>query len=146
MARISFALDDDGTAPCSPEAYPDIPITGQACRDELPLASPGGAGFPVVAFSHGNGGIRFQSIFLTEVLAQHGYVVVAPDHPHNTLLDFDESASGTVAMRRPGDVTSAVDELFRRSAGDSSGGGDANGAAVDLVGVSCLVSKRPVPG
>ncbi len=104
-------LDPDGSTTCDPKPYPDIPISGRACRDEAP-AIPTDTAFPLIAFSHGNAGIRFQSIFLTEALAQHGYVVVAPDHPNNTLLDFDEDQLGTVAERRPGDVSSAVDELI----------------------------------
>jgi Platelet-activating factor acetylhydrolase, isoform II len=36
--------------------------------------------FPLVLFSHGNGGIRFQSFFFAAHLASHGYVVVTPDH------------------------------------------------------------------
>ncbi len=129
-----IALNSDGSLPCTPKPYPEIPITGQACRDQAPYGplSP----FPVVAFSHGNAGIRFQSIFLTESLAQHGYVVVAPDHPHDTLLDFDETQLGTVAMRRPGDITSAVDELVMRVAGNDSGELATSGARVDLSGIA----------
>lgn len=44
--------------------------------------------YPVVMFSHGSGGIRMQSTFLTVVLASHGYVVVSPDHYGNTLSDI----------------------------------------------------------
>lgn len=109
-----ITLDADGSAPCDREPYPDIPIAGQACRDADPASAPS-SGFPLIAFSHGNAGIRFQSIFLTEALAQHGYVVVAPDHPHNTLLDFDEEQLGTVAEHRPGDISSAVDELITQT-------------------------------
>ena len=36
--------------------------------------------FPLVLFSHGLGGCGIQSVFLTEELARHGYVVAAPDH------------------------------------------------------------------
>ena len=36
--------------------------------------------YPVVFFSHGSGGIRMQSTYLTVALASHGYVVVSPDH------------------------------------------------------------------
>jgi predicted dienelactone hydrolase len=36
--------------------------------------------YPVILFSHGFGGCGTQSPFLTEALAAHGYVVVAPDH------------------------------------------------------------------
>jgi dienelactone hydrolase len=39
--------------------------------------------YPVVFFSHGNGGVRFQNWTMAEYLAGHGYVVVAPDHTGN---------------------------------------------------------------
>src|SRR5690606_3417151 len=32
-------------------------------------------------------GIRFQSLFFTERLASYGFVVIAADHPGNTVLD-----------------------------------------------------------
>src|SRR5688500_10751864 len=35
---------------------------------------------PLVLFSHGLGGCALQSLFLTEELARHGYIVAAPDH------------------------------------------------------------------
>jgi len=35
---------------------------------------------PLVLFSHGLGGCALQTIFFTEELARHGYVVAAPDH------------------------------------------------------------------
>ena len=64
--------------------------------------------WPVVIFSHGFGGIRFQSYFLTEHLASHGFVVVAPDHPGNTLANFatlgDAAAAAQSAIDRPLDV------------------------------------------
>ncbi len=103
-------LDGSGSPDCEPEAYAELPIAGQACRDAAPATPPDG-GFPLIAFSHGNAGIRYQSIFLTEALAQHGYVVIAPDHPHNTLIDFDGDALGAVAEQRPADIQSAVDRL-----------------------------------
>ncbi len=64
--------------------------------------------FPLVAFSHGNGGIRFQSFFVTEWLASHGFVVVAPDHPYNTLFDLDMDLLTEVMQRRPGDIARAA--------------------------------------
>jgi predicted dienelactone hydrolase len=36
--------------------------------------------YPLVLFSHGNAGIRFQSLFLAAHLASHGYIVASPDH------------------------------------------------------------------
>lgn len=44
--------------------------------------------YPLVVFSHGCNGIRWQSIFYTIHLASHGYVVVSPDHYGNTLWDL----------------------------------------------------------
>ncbi len=64
---------------------------------------------PVVVFSHGNGGLRFQSVFLMERLASHGYVVVAPDHVGNTTFDLDSIPRTDVALRRPIDVADAFD-------------------------------------
>src|SRR5690606_1617654 len=42
---------------------------------------------PLVIFSHASGGTRLQSIFFTEHLASHGFVVMAVDHLGNTILD-----------------------------------------------------------
>ena len=97
-----------------PDPYPLLPITREAYR-EAP-ADARGAPYPLIAFSHGYSGIRFQSIFLTEVLAQHGYVVVAPDHPNNTLLDVDDNMIGQVMAERPDDVRYAVDEVLALAA------------------------------
>jgi predicted dienelactone hydrolase len=36
--------------------------------------------FPLVVFSHGFGGCGTQTVYLTEELARHGYIVAAPDH------------------------------------------------------------------
>jgi predicted dienelactone hydrolase len=67
--------------------------------------------FPVVLFSHGYSGFRFQSVFLTEFLATHGYVVVAPDHTGNTLNDQSASDAQS-AWDRPQDLQVALDEVL----------------------------------
>src|SRR5215208_6220876 len=46
--------------------------------------------FPVVVFSHGNGGTRHQNTFWCDYLASHGYIVVSADHTGNarmTIID-----------------------------------------------------------
>lgn len=53
---------------------------------ESAKAAPGR--FPLVAFSHGNSGLRRQSTFLTTHLASWGIVVAAPDHPGNTFFEM----------------------------------------------------------
>jgi predicted dienelactone hydrolase len=94
-------------------------------RDVARAAGP----FPVVLFSHGNGGIRFQSIFLAAHLASHGWVVASPDHHGNTFLDL---GSGIVdaqsAANRPLDMKFLLDELLARNA---AGSGDFLEGALD---------------
>lgn len=46
---------------------------------DAPAATCGGR-LPLVVFSHGYLGCGIQSVFFTEELARHGYVVAAPDH------------------------------------------------------------------
>lgn len=99
-----------------PDPYPEIVIVGEAFREAPP--DPRGAPYPLVAFSHGYSAIRYQSVFLTEYLAQHGFVVVSPDHVHNTMLDLDEDLTGLVMLERPDDIRYSVDEALSVSAGD----------------------------
>lgn len=75
---------------------------------------------PVMLFSHGYSGIRWQSGFLVEHLASHGYVVVAPDHVGNTFLDNDDSQFEAVLFRRPQDITDSFDWAVAQSEDASS--------------------------
>jgi predicted dienelactone hydrolase len=73
--------------------------------------------FPLVVFSHGNGGVRFQSWFLMQALASHGFVVAAPDHAGNTALDAIAGTSdpiGVAAANRPRDVSFVIDQMLAR--------------------------------
>ena len=69
--------------------------------------------FPLVLFSHGNGGIRFQSFFFAAHLASHGYVVATPDHHGNTFIDeLAGIADPDVAANRPLDLSFLIDEFL----------------------------------
>ena len=87
-------------------------IDSPARRDATPAAG----SWPLVLFSHGYGGIRFQSYFLTEHLASHGIVVASPDHPGNTLTDFaqlgNDQATAQSAIDRPLDVAFTLDRAL----------------------------------
>ncbi len=107
------ALQPEGA---DPSPYLELPMAGTAFREATPATESGP--FPLIAFSHGSQGIRYQSIYLTEHWASHGFVVVAPDHPGNTLLDPDSLDLSLVADRRPGQVVDAVDALLDRTADD----------------------------
>ena len=92
----------------------------KAHRDAAPLRKEGP--YPLILFSHGSGGIRFQSVFQTAHLASHGYVVVSADHFGNTLYDLflDKDAQNTktlfkAAIDRPLDVKFMFEEIRRRN-------------------------------
>jgi len=72
--------------------------------------------YPVLLFSHGNSGIRYQTFSVMEFLASHGWVVVAPDHVQNTFLDFDTDLWPRIAMRRPWDIADTFDWLVAEAA------------------------------
>lgn len=80
--------------------------------------------FPLLVFSHGNGGIRHQNVLQVEYLASHGYIVASPDHTGNAALAplpdvavvYDGKARARSAKDRPRDVSFVIDELIRRSA------------------------------
>ena len=42
--------------------------------------------YPLIVFSHGLSGVRFQNYIMAEYLASHGFLVVAPDHTGNALV------------------------------------------------------------
>ena len=70
---------------------------------------------PVVMFSHGNSGIRWQTAFLMDFLASHGFVVVGMDHVTNTFLDQDYSKFSNHVLQRPRNVRESFDWLVGQS-------------------------------
>src|SRR5215204_2677042 len=93
-------------------------------RLDAPSARESGP-FPVLLFSHGSGGTPWQSTFLTAHLASHGFVVIAPTHPGNTVKDcpaaclpLDNVAREAFldsAANRPADVSAALDQAIELS-------------------------------
>lgn len=103
----------------TPNVY-DLGTIGEIPTAALRDAAPAEGTFPLVLFSHGFAGIRFQSYFLTEHLASHGYVVAAPDHIGNTIADLgslnDDEAIAQSAIDRPLDMSFLLDRMI---AGDT---------------------------
>jgi predicted dienelactone hydrolase len=77
--------------------------------------------FPLVIFSHGNGGSRNQNTFWCDYLASHGYIIVSPDHTGNarwTIIDgkpvvFQASERSNSAKDRPIDLSFLLDQMIR---------------------------------
>ena len=129
--EVWYPAVDPGT---DPEPYEEVPITGSAHRDAE--ADQRGAPYPLVAFSHGFGGIRYQSTFLTDHLAQHGFVVVGMDHPHNSMLDLDVDLTAQVMLDRPTDVIVSVDQVLTLNADDPLLSGLVQGDEYAMIGHS----------
>lgn len=77
--------------------------------------------FPLIIFSHGAFGVRFQNVFYTEYLASHGYIVASPDHQGNTLYDllrnggYDGTTVAMSALDRPYDIEHLLDNLIEKN-------------------------------
>lgn len=86
--------------------------------------------FPLILFSHGNGGLRMQNAFWCEHLASHGYIVVAPDHTGNCAVTFisgkmvlfqdTDDGRKQSSAERPRDLSFLIDTMDRLNKGDDS--------------------------
>jgi predicted dienelactone hydrolase len=81
----------------TPQRYPyNSRFSGVVAKDALPSCGP----VPLVVFSHGLGGCGTQSLFFTEELARHGYVVAAPDH-HDATFCTVHNTRGSFSNMKP---------------------------------------------
>lgn len=82
-------LPPSGDIPGACTAPPSPPNLADPCGTSvivgLPLSSRGP--FPLLMFSHGSNGDPHLYVSLTEYLASHGYIVVAPEHTGNRFVD-----------------------------------------------------------
>jgi predicted dienelactone hydrolase len=111
-----YPVDAEDAAGVPISVY-DLIFTGlpsEVALDAPPVSSDGP--FPLVVFSHGNNGIRFQSFFLTETLASHGFVVVAPDHAGNTAADLIFPGPPFETRDRPLDISFVITRMLEKSA------------------------------
>lgn len=101
-AQFWFPSDDDQGVPVNYDGL----LAGEATEGLAPACD---TPRPVMVFSHGLGGVRWQSPFFVEHLASHGFLVVAVDHIGSGLFDTNASQIGAVAVRRPADVAAAFE-------------------------------------
>ncbi|MFZ4434863.1 MAG: alpha/beta hydrolase family protein [Microthrixaceae bacterium] len=108
--EIWYPVDPAAAAGLTPATY-TFPGLEVPTIDAVVGAPPAPGPFPLVVYSHGSGGLRYVSGFLTEHLASHGFVVVAPDHVGNTAIDEfagSDDSQEQVAQDRPEDVAAVV--------------------------------------
>ncbi|MBN1965645.1 MAG: dienelactone hydrolase family protein [Anaerolineae bacterium] len=120
------ALNPDGAAEQVLYQYGLLALPGAAIQDAAPDAA--GGPYPVVIFAHGFGGLRYQSLFLTEHLASWGVVVLAADFPGSNLAtaltDPAAMAAGVVEgfATRPPDMLRQITYLDALPADDPLSG------------------------
>ncbi len=81
--------------------------------------------YPVIVFSHGNGGARHQNTFWCDTLASHGYVIVSADHTGNAGVTFLKEGPvpmagaerANSAADRPRDMSFLLDQMGRWNRG-----------------------------
>jgi predicted dienelactone hydrolase len=98
--------------PKSTYEFPGLSYTSTVAYDSPPVA-PGGP-FPLIVYSHGSGGLRYVSAYLTEALAARGFVVVAVDHTGNTAIDEfagTELPRNEIVRLRPIDIRAEIDTM-----------------------------------
>ncbi len=104
------ALNPDGATEATVYAYGLFRLDGRALRDAAPDTEHGP--YPLVIFSHGLGGLRYQSRFFTEHLASYGFVVLAADHPGSALFDLVSGGLDAIIASyadRPFDLLRQID-------------------------------------
>jgi len=110
VVDVWYPAIDEGTLPFSVYDLLVASIESDLALDGPPIAD---GSFPLLVFSHGNAGIRFQSIFLQEHLASHGFIVVAPDHAGNTAADaIVPNPPPFTTKDRPLDISFVIDEML----------------------------------
>ena len=101
--------------------------------------------FPLIIFSHGNGGNRHQNTFWCDFLASQGYVIVSADHTSNasmTILNgkvvpYDNKGRTNSAADRPRDMSFLLDQMTLWNQGaDSRFAGTFDLSAVCVAGMS----------
>jgi len=127
------------------ELQPGVDAPARLAVDEAP---PAAGRFPLVVYSHGSGGFSVIATFFTEVLASRGYVVAAPDHPGDTIIDayrrqvlngtgaLSDAALRDLVANRVGDLPRVITAVFDAPAATAKFAGKIDRHHVVLAGHS----------
>jgi dienelactone hydrolase len=136
LVDASSRLPPSGDIPGACTAPPLPPNLADPCGSSVIVGLPisGRGPFPLLMFSHGSGADPHLYVSLTEYLASHGYIVVAPEHTGNRFVDNDAFLitgldCGTLLSRpcldsiaksavdRPQDIRFVLDQVLAGHAG-----------------------------
>ncbi len=91
---------------------PDNPLfsAGSAAPDAHMAASPGK--FPLIVLSHGTGGSALMMAWMGTVLAAHGYIAAAVNHPGNNATEAYTAQGFSTWWLRARDLSVAIDRML----------------------------------
>ena len=113
------AQDESGAAPARYAVAGVVDLAAGSALDAPPVTDD--TNLPLVIYSHGNGGEGLLAYPYGELMASHGWVLVAPNHTGNTALDLafgPADPPALVALNRPTDITAIIDEFDTGLSGD----------------------------
>jgi len=111
QVRLWYPAIDGGEAAATYALAGVVSVPNQKALDE-PIAVEGD--FPVMVYSHGNGGDGLTAYPYGEHFASHGWVVASINHSGNTALELVGGSGdpfARVALNRPQDVSAVLDWL-----------------------------------
>jgi predicted dienelactone hydrolase len=111
---------------------PDKPLfaAGRAAPNAALVSAP--ARFPLVVLSHGTGGAALQMAWLGTVLAAHGYIAVAVNHPGNNGYEGYTARGFSTWWERARDLSTVIDAMLN----DSKFGGRIDAKRIGAAGFS----------
>ena len=122
LLRVWYPARNGSDAPAAVYALADLQVVevpAPFALDAAPVTE--NEDLPLAIYSHGNGGEGLLAYPYGELMASHGWIVVAPNHTGNTALDLllEEGDPLTRdSLDRPNDVTAIIDELESGLIGD----------------------------
>ncbi len=122
-ADVWYPADQAAVAgvPKSTYEFPGLSYVSTEAYDSPPVSAAGP--FPLVVYSHGSGGLRYISAYITEAVAARGFVVVSVDHTGNTALDALTKTTlprKEIVRLRPVDIRAEIDTMAAQSADPAS--------------------------
>lgn len=135
LLRVWYPAQSGSGAPQAEYSVAGITVPSVHALDAPPVTDE--ANLPFVVHSHGNGGESLLTYPYGELMASHGWVLVAPNHTGNTAIDFLLGADPFTrsALDRPNDITAVIDAFESGLSGDELAG-KADTATVFLFGHS----------
>lgn len=98
-------------------------LADEGCFEDAPLAAPAvGDRYPLHVHSHGHKGYAGSSPHLMRHFATHGWVVAAPDHRGNTIMDNIDPRPAWMYTVRLEDISATLDHLEGLDADDPLAG------------------------